>query len=70
MSLFLITIFSATLQGIRVDNDGYTKVTNNKMRSIGDAAIRIYPATVDGSRRAKNQYVKITLSSSADYTGF
>lgn len=51
-------IFSATLQGIRVDNDGYTKVTNNKMRSIGDAAIRIYPATVDGSRRAKNQYVE------------
>lgn len=51
-------IFSATLQGIRVDNDGYTKIADNKMRSIGDTAVRVYPATLDGSRRAKNQYVE------------
>lgn len=51
-------IFSVTLQGIRVDNDGYSKVADNKLRGIGTTGIQMYPATLDGTRRAKNFYVE------------
>lgn len=51
-------IFSVTLQGIRVDNDGYTKVSGNKMRSVGSTGIQAFPATLDGTRRARNQYIE------------
>lgn len=51
-------IFSVTLQGIRVDNDGYSKVSGNKLRGIGTTGIQMYPATLDGTRRAKNFYAE------------